>query len=403
MDDRTTVTPASRGAQAPDPEPLFQPYQLGPFNLRHRIVMAPLTRSRARQPGNVPDTLAACYYAQRASAALIISEATQVSMQGQGYAWTPGIHGREQVEAWRRVIKAVHEERGLIFNQLWHVGRISHPALQPDHMLPVAPSAVIPAGKAFIENDRGEGELVPFVRPRALDIEEMPYVVGQYQRAAKNAQAADFDGIEIHSANGYLIDQFIETGTNRRSDGYGGPVHNRARLLFEIAEALMPIWGPDRIGVRLSPLGKLNDISDGDPEATFGTIAERLSDYGFAYLHIVNPALEQMQKGEEPDMRARHMVDLIRQKYRGTLMVAGGFDRESAGQWLREGRADLIAFGRKFLANPDLPERLRIGATLNTDDPTTYYGGGAKGYTDYPSLAQDRGEQPKSCVDLSWR
>jgi N-ethylmaleimide reductase len=403
MDDRTRVASKSDAAQAPDTEPLFQPYRLGPFNLPHRIVMAPLTRSRARQPGNVPDALAACYYAQRASAALIVSEATQVSMQGQGYAWTPGIHSREQVEAWRRVTNAVHQERGLIFNQLWHVGRISHPALQPDNMPPIAPSAVTPAGKAFIENERGEGELVPFVRPRALDIEEMPYVVRQYERAAKNAQAADFDGVEIHGANGYLLDQFIETGTNRRSDAYGGPVENRARLLLEVDEALMPIWGPDRIGVRLSPLGKMNDVHDDDPEATFGYVAERLSDYGFAYLHIVNPAVEQMQKGDEPEPRALRMAELIRRKYKGTLIVAGGFDHASAERWLREGRADLIAFGRKFIANPDLPERLRTDAPLNIDDPTTYYGGGAKGYTDYPSLAQDRGEQPKACVDQSWR
>jgi N-ethylmaleimide reductase len=244
---------------------------------------------------------------------------------------------------------------------------------------------------------------VPFVRPRALDIEEMPYVVRQYERAAKNAQAADFDGVEIHGANGYLLDQFIETGTNRRSDAYGGPVENRARLLLEVAEALMPIWGPDRIGVRLSPLGKMNDIHDDDPEATFGYVAERLSDYGFAYLHIVNPAVEQMQKGDEPEPRALRMAELIRRKYKGALIVAGGFDHASAERWLREGRADLIAFGRKFIANPDLPERLRTDAPLNTDDPTTYYGGGAKGYTDYPSLAQDRGEQPKACVDQSWR
>jgi N-ethylmaleimide reductase len=403
MDESTTATLERPAAQAPDTEPLFQPYRLGPFNLPHRIVMAPLTRSRARQPGNIPDALAACYYAQRASAALIISEATQISMQGQGYAWTPGIHSREQVEAWRRITKAVHEERGLMFCQLWHVGRISHPALQPDNMPPVAPSAITPQGKAFIENERGEGELVPFVRPRALDIDEMPYVVRQYERAAKNAQDADFDGVEIHAANGYLLDQFIETGTNRRHDAYGGAVDNRSRLLFEVAEALTPIWGPDRIGLRLSPLGKMNDISDDDPETTFGTIAERLSDYGFAYLHIVNPAVEQMQKGEQPDARALRMVDLIRRNYKGTLIVAGGFDRDSATQWLREGRADLIAFGRKFIANPDLPERLRSSAPLNADDPTTYYGGGAKGYTDYPSLAQDRGEQPQPCVDQSWR
>jgi N-ethylmaleimide reductase len=365
--------------------------------------MAPLTRSRARQPGNVPSSLAACYYAQRASAALIVSEATQVSMQGQGYAWTPGIHSREQVQAWRRVTQAVHEAHGLIFSQLWHVGRISHPALQPDNMLPVAPSAITPQGKAFIENERGEGELVPFVRPRALNIEEMPYIVGQYERAARNAQDADFDGVEIHAANGYLLDQFIETGTNRRTDAYGGPVENRTRLLLEIVEALTRIWGPDRVGVRLSPMGKMNDIRDDNPEATFGYIAERLSDYGLAYLHIVNPAMEQMQNGQEPDPRALETVKLIRKKYKGTLIMAGGFQADSAARWLREGLADLIAFGRKFIANPDLPERIRRGAPLNTDDPTTYYGGGEKGYTDYPSLAQDRGEQPKACVDQRWR
>jgi N-ethylmaleimide reductase len=402
MDEITTTT-RTRAGQTPDTDLLFQPYRLGPFNLPHRIVMAPLTRSRARQPGNVPSSLAACYYAQRASAALIVSEATQVSMQGQGYAWTPGIHSREQVDAWHRVTKAVHQANGLIFSQLWHVGRISHPALQPDNMLPVAPSAIISGGKAFIENERGEGELVPFVRPRALNIEEIPYIVAQYERAARNAQTADFDGVEIHAANGYLLDQFIQTGTNRRTDVYGGPVENRARLLFEVAEALMPIWGPDRIGVRLSPLGMLNDISDDNPETTFGYTVERLSDYGFAYLHIVNPAMEQMQAGKEPDPRALGMAELIRNKYKGTLIVAGAFQADTAERWLRDRRADLIAFGRKFIANPDLPERLRAGGPFNIDDPTTYYGGGEKGYTDYPSLAQDRGERPKVCVDQRWR
>jgi N-ethylmaleimide reductase len=403
MDERTKTSTKSSATRQRAADPLFQPYKLGPLDLSHRMVMAPLTRSRAGQPGNVPTPLAACYYAQRASAALIISEATQVSMQGQGYAWTPGIHSREQIEGWRRVTEAVHEAGGLIFNQLWHVGRISHPALQPDNMLPVAPSAITPAGQAFIENARGEGELVPFLRTRALQIEEMPYIVAQYARAATNAQAAHFDGIEIHAANGYLLDQFINSKTNQRSDTYGGPVQNRARLLFEVAEALSPIWGPDRIGVRLSPLSSFNDIGDDDPEATFGYIAEKLSDYKFAYLHIVNPGLGAMEKGKEPDARALGMVDLIRSKYRGTLMVAGGFDRDSAEAWLKKGRADLIAFGRKFLANPDLPERLKSRAPLNADDPSTYYGGGAKGYTDYATLAQDRGEQPKACVDDRWR
>src|SRR4029453_4607212 len=248
MNDIATATQTARSAQAPDTDLLFKPYRLGPFELPHRIVMAPLTRSRARQPGNVPSSLAACYYAQRAGAALIVSEATQVSMQGQGYAWTPGIHSREQVEAWHRVTEAVHQADGLIFNQLWNVGRLSPPPLPPGNMLPVAPSAIVPEGKAFIENERGEGELVPFVRPRALNIEEMPYILAQYERAARNAQAADFDGVEIHAANGYLLDQFIETGTNRRTDTYGGPVENRTRLLFEVAEALMRIWGPDPLG-----------------------------------------------------------------------------------------------------------------------------------------------------------
>ncbi|MCS4096420.1 alkene reductase [Rhizobium sp. BK176] len=403
MDEAATIKQSPGATHAPDTDVLFQPYRLGPFNLQHRIVMAPLTRSRARQPGNVPSSLAACYYAQRASAALIVSEATQVSMQGQGYAWTPGIHSREQVEAWQRVTQAVHQAGGLMFNQLWHVGRISHPALQPDNMLPAAPSAIVPEGTAFIENERGEGELVPFVRPRALDIEEMPYIVAQYERAARNAQAAGFDGVEIHAANGYLLDQFIETGTNRRTDFYGGPVENRARLLIEIAEAVMRVWGPDRIGVRLSPMGTANDIHDDQQEATFGYVAERLSDFRFAYLHIVNPAMEQMQRGDAPDPRALGMVETIRKNFKGTLIVAGGFKPDTAAQWLREGKADLIAFGRQFIANPDLAERLRTGAPLNAEDPTTYYGGGEKGYTDYPSLAQDRGEQPKACVDERWR
>jgi N-ethylmaleimide reductase len=398
----TSIAEAVRGQQAPS-ELLFQPYKLGPLTLPHRIVMAPLTRSRARQPGNVPTTLNACYYAQRASAALIVSEATQVSMQGQGYAWTPGIHSREQVDGWRLVTDAVHDAGGRIFLQLWHVGRISHPSLQPDKMLPVAPSAITSAGNAFIENEKGEGQLVPFVRPRALQIEEMPYLVQQYARAARNALAARFDGVEVHGANGYLIDQFINSSTNHRTDAYGGTVEHRARLLMEVIEAVMEVWGPDRVGVRLSPLGNLNDIEDAEPEATFGTIAQGLSDLRLAYLHIVNPALATMEKNKQPDERARRMLTLVRTKYRGTLIVAGSFDRDIAEAWLEQGQADLIAFGRKFLANPDLPERFRKRKLLNADDPSTYYGGDAKGYTDYPSLAQERGEEPKACVDERWR
>jgi N-ethylmaleimide reductase len=380
-------------------EPLFRPVRLGPYTLPHRIAMAPLTRSRARHPGNIPTPLNACYYAQRASAAVIISEATQVSLQGQGYAWTPGIHSSEQVEGWRLVSDAVHKARGLIFMQLWHVGRISHPALQPDGMLPVAPSAIRPSGDAFIENENGEGALVPFVTPRALQIEEMPSLVRQYVRGAKNALAAGMDGIEIHAANGYLLDQFINSSTNRRADGYGGPAENRARLLMEVIDAVIPIWGADRVGVRLSPLGSFNDIGDEEPERTFGYIVDQLNGYQLAYLHLVNPATAALEKGLEPDAPARRMLELLRSIYRGTLMIAGGFDHDTAQRWLEEGRADLIAFGRKFLANPDLPERLRLRAPLNADDPTTYYGGAEKGYTNYPTL----GGEPKIICDERWR
>jgi N-ethylmaleimide reductase len=384
-------------------ERLFQPVRLGRYNLRHRMIMAPLTRSRARQPGNVPSPLNACYYAQRASAALIISEATQVSMQGQGYAWTPGIHSPEQVEGWRLVTDAVHDAGGLIFLQLWHVGRISHPSLQPDGMLPVAPSAIRPSGEAFVENENGEGALVPFVTPRALQIEEMPYLVRQYFRGARNALTAGFDGVEIHAANGYLLEQFIDSSTNRRDDRYGGTVENRVRLLTEVVETVTEVWGPDRVGVRLSPLSTFNDISDDDPETTFGYLAEALNDYRLAYLHIVNPATAALEQGREPEPRALRMVDLMREKYRGTLMIAGGFDRDTAEAWLQQGKADLVAFGRKFLANPDLPARFRRRAPLNPDDPSTYYGGGAKGYTDYPTLAQVQGEEPAPLVDDRWR
>jgi N-ethylmaleimide reductase len=398
----TTSTPLPVGAKAGE-GPLFEPLNLGRYRLRHRILMAPLTRSRARQEGNVPTSLMSCYYAQRASAALIISEATQVSMQGQGYAWTPGIHSRVQIEGWRVITEAVHALGGLIFLQLWHVGRISHPALQPDGMLPVAPSAIKSAGEAFIENELGEGEMVPFVTPRAFETVELPHVVRQYERGARNAMEAGFDGVEIHGANGYLLDQFLSSKTNHRTDKYGGAVANRARLLQEVVEAIIPVWGSDRVGVRLSPLGTFNDIADDDPEATFGYVSEMLTPYTLAYLHLVNPAITAIENHAEPDERSRRILELIRNAYHGTLMIAGGFAQDTAEQWLSTGRADAIAFGRKFLANPDLPERFREHAPLNRDDPSTYYGGGELGYIDYLTLAQQRGEQAKPCFDTRWR
>ncbi len=372
--------------------PLFDPYPLGPYTLKNRLVMAPLTRSRSRQPGNIPTRLNAYYYAQRASAGLIISEATQVSQQGQGYAWTPGIHSPEQVEGWRLVTDAVHAAGGLIFMQLWHVGRVSHPALQPDGGLPVAPSAIPLQGMAFIASEKGEPELVPFVAPRALETEELPGIVRQYQDAARNALAAGFDGVEVHSANGYLLDQFLNSSTNRRIDDYGGPVENRARLLMEVVEAVCGVWGSDRVGVRLSPEGTFNDMGDDDPEALFGHVASRLNDFDLAYLHVVQPEIAGNATVTLADPNGRSIVKMIRGIYRGTLMVCGGYDYRKASRAVEIEGIDLIAFGRLFLANPDLPERLRQAAPLNQPDEATFYGGGAKGYIDYPTLRQQRGE-----------
>lgn len=372
--------------------PLFEPYELGPYTLKNRIVMAPLTRSRSRQPGNVPTRLNAHYYAQRASAGLIVSEATQVSPQGQGYAWTPGIHSPEQIDGWRLVTDAVHAAGGLIFMQLWHVGRVSHPALQPDGGLPVAPSAIALQGMAFIANDRGEPELVPFVTPRALESEELPGIVRQYEQGARNALAAGFDGVEIHSANGYLLDQFLNSSTNRRTDDYGGSVENRARLLVEVVDAVCGVWGPDRVGVRLSPEGTFNEMGDEDPESLFRHVVLRLNDFELAYLHVIRPEIAGNATARLPDPNRRSILKMIRDLYRGTLIVCGGYEYRTASRALEIEGIDLIAFGRLFLANPDLPLRLQQGAPLNRPDEATYYGGGARGYIDYPTLRQQRGE-----------
>jgi N-ethylmaleimide reductase len=353
---------------------LFTPIQLGPHTLPNRLVMAPMTRSRAGE-GNVPSDLAVTYYEQRASAGLIVTEGTQVSPQGMGYMGTPGIHSDAQLDGWRKVTAAVHAKGGRIFAQLWHVGRISHPALQPDGALPVAPSAIAAEGHTYTATgpqDHGT--------PRALELDEIPGVVAQFAHGARVALAAGFDGVEIHGANGYLIDQFLRDGTNHRTDSYGGPIENRARFLVEVTTAVANVWGADRVGMRLSPLGAFNTMSDSNPMATFGYAAAALDRFGLAYLHAA--MLPGALDATSPD---HAMVRLLREKFHGPLILNGGYGRDTGNAALAAGLADLISFGVPFLANPDLPERFAENAPLNNPKPDTFYMGGASGYIDYPT------------------
>jgi N-ethylmaleimide reductase len=354
---------------------LFSPFQLGPIELKNRIVMAPLTRNRANAV-SAPTDLMARYYAQRASAGLTITEATHVSPQGIPYPRTPGILSPGQVGGWHRITEAVHGKGGRIFVQLWHGGRISHPSLQPNGALPVAPSAIRPEGEAVTP----EG-MQPYVTPHELDTEEVPEVVEQFIVAAENAEVAGFDGVEIHAANGYLIDQFLRDGSNRRGDRYGGPVENRVRFLREVVEAVIGVWDAERVGVRISPRNTFNSMHDSDPQALFNHVAECLDDYGLAYLHVTESA-----PPEGPEQR----VDFreLRRRWHGVYMANGGYDRPRAEAALAEGYADLVSFGVPFLANPDLPERLRRNAPLNPPDPDTFYRGDEHGYTDYPTLEE---------------
>ena len=361
---------APEGAQSD----LFAPTQLGPLRLANRIVMAPLTRSRAGA-ADVPSEMAIEYYVQRASAGLIIAEATQVSAQGKGYVYTPGIYSADQVQAWKKITDAVHAAGGKIFLQLWHVGRISHPSLQPDVALPVAPSAIKPEGQAYTE-----AGFVPLVTPRALATSEMPEIVAQYRNGAENALAAGFDGVEIHAANGYLLDQFLRDKTNQRTDAYGGAIENRARLLMEVTAAIVKVWGGDRVGIRLSPLSTFGDIADSNPQALFSYVVEQLNAYKLVYLHVI--------EGDTGGSREPGGFDpqILRRLFNGAYMANNGYDRQMAIEARRNGTADLVAFGRPYIANPDLVERLRLAAPLNQPDPATMYGGGAGGYIDYPTL-----------------
>ncbi|MBD9629879.1 alkene reductase [Pseudomonas sp. PDM19] len=361
--------------------PLFQSYSLGGLELPNRIVMPPMTRSRASQPGDVPNELMAEYYAQRAGAGLIVSEGTWISPLGKGYAWTPGIHTPAQVAGWRKVTQAVHAAGGRIFAQLWHVGRLSHISLL-DGQSPVSSSAMQAEGvNVFVAESDGTPGFVQASKPHALKVEEIQVIVDEYRQAARNAMAAGFDGVELHAANGYLVNQFIDSNANDRTDQYGGSLENRLRFLAEVAQALVEGTGDkSRVGIRLAPLTTLNGCSDADPETTYLAAARLLGEIGVGYIHIAEADWD-----DAPHMPLEFKRRL-REVFPGALIYAGKYTAERATAALNEGWADLIAFGRPFVANPDLPERLRLGAPLNTHQRETLFGGGAHGLTDYPRL-----------------
>jgi N-ethylmaleimide reductase len=355
---------------------LFTPVRLGAIEAPNRIVMAPLTRMRAG-PGRVPTPLMAEYYAQRAAAGLIVTEATAISQQGTGCPNSPGIYTVEQIAGWQHITETVHQAGGRIFLQLWHMGRISHTSFQPDGGLPVAPSAIAPrSGQVLTESG-----MQPYVTPRALKKEELPGIVAQYAAGAEHAKIAGFDGVEIHNANGYLLDQFLRDGTNHRTDEYGGPVRNRSRLTLEVTVAVTRVWGPDRVGIRFSPGGVFNDMHDSNPLATFSHVLHELNRFNLAYAHLVLSTEDDLRHGAVPVPLAA-----LRKEFQGPLIVANGFTCATATQALAEDLADAVAFGRLFIANPDLPERFRWNAPLNPLDEATLYGGAKKGYIDYPAL-----------------
>jgi len=351
---------------------LFSAFKIGDITLSNRMVMAPLTRNRAAT-GNIPQSINVEYYRQRASAGLIITEASQISPEGVGYPSTPGIHSDEQVAGWRNVTDAVHNEGGRIFVQLWYCGRISHPSLLPNQQAPVAPSAIRPEGEAVT----AEG-MQAFVEPRALSTDEIPGIVAQYKQAATQAKAAGFDGIEIHAANGYLIDQFLRDGSNQRTDEYGGNIENRMRFLNEILDTVSEVWPAHRIGVRLTPENSFNSMSDSNPQQHFDYIVQQLATRGLAYLHILEG--DMMSQQRNVDYRK------LRDSFGGAYMANNGYDKTRAQTAIAEGDCDLIAFGVLFLSNPDLVKRFKVDATLNTIDKSTFYGGNETGYTDYPFL-----------------
>ena len=354
---------------------LFSPVQLGSISLKNRIVMAPLTRNRAGE-GGVPQAMNVTYYQQRASAGLIITEATPISAMAHGYPALPGIYTEAQIAGWKKVTDAVHAEGGKIVMQLWHVGRISHPSLLPNGVLPVAPSAIKPAGKAFTY-----GGLVDYVTPRALEASELSAVVQDYVQATNNALKAGFDGVEVHAANGYLLDQFMRDGSNHRTDQYGGSIENRARLLLEVLQAVVNTAGADKVGLRLSPVNPFNDMKDSHPQALFNHVVSQLNVFNLAYLHVVEGGIHGGGIADPFDFAS------LRQLYKGAYMANLSYDKAKGNTAIASGHADCVAFGVPFIANPDLVARLAKDAPLNEADSKTFYGGTEKGYTDYPFLA----------------
>lgn len=354
---------------------LFSPVTLGSISLKNRIVMAPLTRNRAGE-GGVPQAMNVTYYEQRASAGLIVTEATPISPMGHGYPALPGIYTDAQVAGWKKVTEAVHAKGGKIVIQLWHVGRISHPSLLPNNALPVAPSAIKPAGKAFTYQG-----LVDYVTPRALEAAELPAIVQDYVLATKCAIAAGFDGVEIHAANGYLLDQFLRDGTNHRTDQYGGSYENRARLLMEVTRAVVDTIGADKVGVRLSPVNPFNDMKDSNPQAIFNFVADALNQFDLAYLHAVEGGIHGGGESDPFDF------ETFRKQFKGAYMANLSYDKARGNAAVQSGHADVVAYGVPFIANPDLVERFKQDAPLNEADSKTFYGGTEKGYIDYPLLA----------------
>ncbi|SFG19530.1 N-ethylmaleimide reductase [Palleronia marisminoris] len=358
---------------------LFSPVRMGGLALPNRVLMAPLTRNRSHADGT-PWEAAQTYYAQRASAGMILTEATQISAMGKGYKDTPGIHDASHVAAWKKITDAVHAQGGRIYMQLWHVGRISHNSLLPEGQTPQAPSAVSAQTKTFTENGFEDCS-----EPHAVTIDEIDALIEDYRVAAQNAKEAGFDGVEIHGANGYLIDQFLQDKTNRRDDEYGGAVENRMRFLRRVIDAVLGVWDRDRVGIRLSPLGQANDISDSDPEGLFTQVYKLISGEQLAYLHVVEEFF-----GSDTTQEQRDILERLRGHFDGFYISNGGFDAASAADVIAKGHADAVAFGRDFIANPDLPERFRQGAALNPQDQDTFYGGDETGYTDYPFLEKIR-------------